>query len=335
MRTVSILRVVLCATSVLCAQTARVPTVTLSAKKVELPISHPSQIVDKTKCDSAGNLYARIRPGDGSKVATLPLQQITPTGNLTARLSLPPVTEAVGSIQGIFVSDAGIVYEAFRTIAGIYVIGLSRDGAEKSSTKLEVDPQLVDPWQLAVFNSGGYLLSGLGGEGHRRPYTAVFDKDGKLVKSIYEPEDDEARRRAESGDSDYIRSSAGNRFVGFGDVTLGNDGNAYLLRGTSPALVYVISSAGNVVRKLRLDAEAPNYAARDINSFGGRLAVEFIGPDDFLQVAIADLQGKEIARYVLDRHSPDWPDLVCYNSEGFTFVTSYAEKTLYLLKAKP
>jgi hypothetical protein len=49
---------------------------------------------------------------------------------------------------------------------------------------------------------------------------------------------------------------------------------------------------------------------------------------------VTDLEGKTIASYTVDRHKPDWPALACYDSKGFTFVTAYAEKGLYLLRAE-
>jgi hypothetical protein len=183
-----------------------------------------------------------------------------------------------------------------------------------------------------VFKDGGYLLIGLAGKDHRTPYTAVFDANGKLVKNIYEPEDEEARQKAEGRDIAYSRSNAGNRFVGLGDVAIGSDGNAYLLRGASPTLVYVISPSGKVVRKLLIDAGGAEFVARDIKSYGGRLAIGFVGPDNL--VIVTDLNGKTIANYRIARRKPDWPALACYDSQGFTFVTTYAEKELYLLKAK-
>ena len=120
--------------------------------------------------------------------------------------------------------------------------------------------------------------------------------------------------------------------MGLGDVAAGSDSNVYLLRGTTPALVYVISPAGDVVRKLRvIDAGDPSFVAGDIKSFAGRL-IGFNGPNSL--VMVTDLEGKTIATYTVDRHKPDWPTLACYDSEGLTFVTVYAEKELYLLKAK-
>ena len=306
--------------------------VNINATKVELSLSHPTQMIDKVACNSSGNIYARVWAGDGSDTARIPIQEITPEGSFVGKFSVEGPTQDTDLAKGIFVSDADVVYQMARTASGIYVTQFARDGSVKSSTQLEADPVLVDPWQLAVFKAGGYLLSGLTGKGHRTPYTAVFDAKGKMVKKIYEPEDEEARQRAESGDQEYTRSNAGNQFVGFGDATAGIDGNVYLLRGTSPTLVYAISPVGQVLRKLRIDA-GTDYIAGEIKSYAGRLAIGFNSPGDQVLVVITDLEGKTTARYTVNRHKPDWPTLACYDPKGFTFVTTYAEKGLYLLRA--
>jgi outer membrane protein assembly factor BamB len=317
----------------LCAQQGTaLSAVNIKTTRVELPLSHPVQLIDKTTCDSDGNIYARVWAGDGSGTNQLPVQEITSEGTLTTKFRAVDAAQNTALAKGIFVSEDGVIYQAARMATAVYVVEFAKDGSVKSTTKLDADPRLVDPWQLAVFKTGGYLLTGLTGENHRTPYTAVFEENGKLVKKIYEPEDEEARQKAASGDAAYTRSNAGNRFVGFGDVVAGSDGNVYLLRGVSPALVYVISAAGEVVRKLHIDAGSPDFVAGDIKAYAGRLAIGFNGSSNL--VMVTDLEGKTIASYTVDRHKPDWPTLACYNSRGFTFVTAYAGKGLYLLNAK-
>jgi hypothetical protein len=71
-------------------------------------------------------------------------------------------------------------------------------------------PFFVQLLHLAVFKSGEYLAVGLTGTigenaPHlRKPFTAVFAADGRLVKKIYEPEDEDARQCAEGGDPKYL-----------------------------------------------------------------------------------------------------------------------------------
>lgn len=315
----------------LCAQQGA--AVNIKASRVELPLTHPAQLIDRVACDGQGNIYARAWAGDGSLTSRLPIQEITPDGALTRSFRATEEPQDGATAKGIFVSGAGRIYETATTARGIYIVEFATDGSVKLRTKLEADPRLVDPWQLAAFESGGYLLSGLTGKQHRTPFTAVFDENGKLVRQIYEPEDEAARQSAENGDREYTRSNAGNNFVGLGDVAAGSDGNVYLLRGTSQSVVYVISPAGSVLRKLRVDAGDGRFAVRSIRSYGDRLAFGFTGPTAL--VMVTDPRGVSIAKYAMDRRPPDLPVLACYDSKGFTFVTAYAEKELYLLKARP
>lgn len=303
----------------------------LETTKIELPLEHPAQIVDKAKCDGAGNIYARVWSGDDSPTNHLPVQEVSPQGRLIRSFHATEVSANTDSARGIFISDTGDLFQAARMLDGVYIISFGKDGSVRSTIKLQVEPSLVDPWQLVVFKASGFLLSGLTGKDRRTPYTAVFDSTGKLINKIYEPEDEEARQKAESGDPKYSGSNVGNRFVGFGDVTIASDGNAYLLRGTSPALIYVISSGGQVLRKLHIDSGEPDSVPRNVQSYGGRLALGFVGSGSL--VVVTDLSGKIVANYSIDRRKPDWPALACYDATGFTFATTYAEKGLYLLKA--
>jgi hypothetical protein len=317
----------------LCAQqSAEMRAASIQTTRVELPLSHPSQMIDRAACDREGNIYARVWAGDDSSIDQLPVQEITPDGRLTRNFRAAEAFQKTDLAKGVFASDAGDIYQVARIEEGIYAVKFAKDGSALSTVKLEADGRLVDPWQLAVFKTGGYLVSGLTGEDHRTPYTAVFDANGKLVRKVYEPEDEDARRKAASGDEGYTHSNAGNRFVGLGDVASAEDGNVYLLRGISPALVYVVSPTGQVVRKLHIDAGDSDFAARSIKSYAGRLAIGFQGPTNL--VLVTDLEGKTIASYTMGRHKPDLPALACFNSSGFTFATVYAEKGLYLLKAK-
>lgn len=223
----------------------------------------------------------------------------------------------------------------------VFVVEFAQDGSVKAKTKLAT-PFYAQPWLLAVFKSGEYLLTATTGTDNLAPFTAVFATDGRLVKTIYEPEDEEARKKASPADwsSRPIGITGGADFVSRGDVAAGSDGNVYLLHGTaSPALVYVISPAGEVIRKLRIDAGDPDLLARSIKFYSGRLAVEFDRWFDFDThqnlIKVTDLEGNSIADYrmrpAIGTHALY---LAGYGSEGFTFIPYENEDKFYLVKAK-
>jgi hypothetical protein len=130
----------------------------------------------------------------------------------------------------------------------------------------------------------------------------------------------------------------GNAFVlDQADVGAGPDGNVYLLHGTSPPLIYVISPAGEVVRKLRIATKDPDRTASSMKLHAGRLAIGFdwVGDVPKSLIKVTDLKGNSIADYEIGEGAGDSdPILACYGSKGFTLIPRSAETKLHLLEAK-
>ncbi len=221
-------------------------------------------------------------------------------------------------------------------MARCMLLNIPADGSFKSRTRL--DAEFFTPYQIALFRSGEFLLSGTAGPQDRTPFTAVFGADGKLIKKIYEPEDENSRQRAESGDRDFLSDStnAGNTFVWYGDAVAGSDGNVYLLRSTSPALIYVISPRGEVMRKLRIDSGNSALVARTLRPGPGRLAISFLERYSTKGIIkVVDLQGNPIADYGSDDEGT-YPGLPgCYVSGAFAFLVGDSDHNVYLHKAGP
>lgn len=200
--------------------------------------------------------------------------------------------------------------------------------------RLETD--FFIPYHLAVFQSGEILVSGILGPENRSPYTAVFAPDGKMIRSIYEPEDEDARKRAESGEVGFRPDSTefGNTFVIRGDAALGSDGNAYLLRSTGQ--IYVISHTGQVIRKFHVQPNVAGLVADRLNSFPGKLAVAFLekGMNKGM-IEIVDYEGT-----ILNIHSSDDSriyagHLGCSTNQEFTFLGTDSTERLQIHKAEP
>jgi len=118
---------------------------------------------------------------------------------------------------------------------------------------------------------------------------------------------------------------------------LGSDGNAYLLRATSPALIYVISANGEVVRKLRIDSPGPGLLPRHMKAAPGRLAISFLeGQYSNLDVVtIIDLNGHVIANYVGESKGAYAGLSGCYVPPSFTFISKDDRGTLRITRAEP
>jgi hypothetical protein len=337
--------------AMLFAQTAATPMIDLKTySRIDVAATGPATQSRGGICDGAGSLYVRRIESEkpGQERAALPIREISREGNLIGSFR---VLDAFHDLQagtsvsvigkGVFVTEDGRLFQVADARGEVFVVEFAPNGSVKAKTKLAT-PFYTQPWLLAGFKSGEYLLTATTGVDNLTPYTAVFAADGQLVKKIYEPEDEEARLKASQSDwqSRPIGAVGGADFVSRGDVASGTDGNVYLLHGTaSPALVYVISPAGKVLRKLRIDAGDPDLLARSIKFYSGRLAVEFDRWFNFDThqnlIKVTDLEGNSITDY---RMRPVEGDhalyLAGYGPEGFTFIPYRNEDRFYLVKAK-
>ena len=308
---------------------------------MEAKTAFPGGLAGKAVCDDQGNIYLRPVGDETSKkyhpVSALPIRKVRPDGSLAGTFSIADVSPGLLSID-FFVQGDGKVYQAARSESdrSVYVISYSSDGLVRSKSRLQTE--FFVPYKLAVFPSGEVLLSGIHGEYNRTPFTAVYRPDGTLIKEIYEPEDEDSKNRAEAGEPgfrpDNMESS--NDFVVRGDAALGSDGNVYLLRASSPSLIYVISRKGEVVRKLRIASPDSSFSAGKLKSAPGRLAISFLkkGTNTGM-IQVVDYDGRRIATYVADDKRM-YPGLLgCYGSQGFTFVSLEEGGNLRLNTAVP
>lgn len=206
-------------------------------------------LAGRAKCDGEGNIYFRPTDSDTSMkyhpISALPIRKIKPDGTLAGSFSIADNLPGLLAVD-FFVADDGKVYQAARSDSerAVYVVVYSADGLLRSKVRME--GEFFIPYEIAVFRSGEFLVSGIHGPYNRTPFTAMYGGNGKLIKEIYEPEDEDARKRAEAGEPGFRPDSidSSNDFVVRGEAALGSDGNAYLLRASSPALIYVISPKG-------------------------------------------------------------------------------------------
>jgi hypothetical protein len=278
-------------------------------------------------CDAYGNLYTRKYDDSGPAFDRAPVQQIRPDGSLSSSLALPD-TLTDGIITDFFVASNSKVYLLgwARTVSppgyGAYVLRFATNGALEANVQVDAGQRFF-PSHIGIFKSGEILITGRQGEMDHSPFTGVFSSNGKLIKSIFEPEDEDLRQRARAGDPDVLaHSNFGNEAVELGGVAEGADGNIYLLRRTSPALIFVISSQGTVVRKLRIDAGDSTAFPTALQSFSGGLAILFgnRAGGSFRMLKVVNFKGESVAVYTLDDGS--WlGDLACYSPPTFTFLT--------------
>jgi hypothetical protein len=298
-------------------------------------------LAGRAKCDGEGNIYFRPTDSDTAlkyhPTSALPIRKIKPDGTLAGSFSIADNLPGLLAVD-FFVADDGKVYQGARSDSerAVYVVVYSAKGLLRSKVRLE--GEFFIPYEIAVFRSGEFLVSGIHGSYNRTPFTALYGGNGKLIKEIYEPEDEDARKRAEAGEPGFRPDSidSSNDFVVRGDAALGSDGNAYLLRASSPALVYVISPKGEVIRKLRIPSPEPGLSAERLRSGVDILAISFLekGMNTGV-IEVVDYRGNSTVTYAPDDKRM-YPGLLgCYSPKKLTFLSLEDGDNLRVNTAEP
>lgn len=288
---------------------------------------------DDATCDEHGHTFVTVYDPAGETPADRPLLMFDDTGLLKTRFASSRKDLNLSRFEDHFEPSALLLEGGVARLAwykdGMTLSMFSADGKLLSRTKL--DPPAFIPFKIAVFPSGDLLVSGLENVHSRRAlgpfknFTALYDKTGHLQKRLYLPGDAEIDAAAEVGDSRYARGAMfGNYAVSGGQIRLGEDGNAYMMRRTSPATVHVISSSGEVLRTIRVEPAEVGQMPLDMQISGGRIAMEFTscsgGHCENRNITVVDATtGQKLAGYTSENV---YGHFVCYNArpERFSFL---------------
>ena len=287
------------------------------------------------QCDSSGNIYVRLfDPADPGQAR--PVLMFDKAGALQAKFASPHLPELqMGQFERPFalLPNGGVAVVDWM-YPDIHVVKFSADGTVESDVKL--DFARFAPYQLAVFPSGDLLLSGVedGNRAHPpryKSFAAIYNKTGHLMKRLTLDGDEEIDRAIEVGDSRYASHGPGwgNMAVEQGMAATGDDGNVYLVRRMSPATVYVISSAGEVVRKVVVEPQTAGDMPFEMQIAKGKIAFVFDGwtgdrstGNSKLTVVDAN-SGERVEDFEGGIGGAGFLGLSCYvpESGGFTFVS--------------
>ena len=229
-------------------------------------------------CDKNGNTYVTVSDPTSDDRSDRPLLKFDESGAFKGEFQTSRKSLGLSEYEDPFEPSTLLPNGGIARIAwgqyGMHLVRFAPDGGLESRVKLEgsTAPTLL-PYQAAAFPSGEILVSGLEKCRSRRcisafkSFTAIYDQSGHLLKRLSIPQDDEIDAAAEIGDSRYASGPMfGNRAVAGGKMRLGDDGNVYLMRRTSPATVYVISSSGDLVRTLQVQPPRVGWASVDMQS---------------------------------------------------------------------
>lgn len=223
-----------------------------------------------TACDESGHSYVKlVKQGPGM---VGPVLRLSPNGEIEAEFDTSDMLVNIYAVR----PNGGV--SMMRMDGPTKIVGnFGPDGKREAAIRLERPKTDFFPSQIAVFRSGEILLSGLQYFPRYKASTAIYAPTGRLVKQFILDGDAEIERAIELGDIRYTRGPReGNAPVSRSVAITGDDGFVYLIRAMSPATVYVISAAGEVVRKLSVATPtvkgSPDFGIRVAKN---KIAVKF------------------------------------------------------------
>ena len=314
----------------------------LSIETVKVPSELAEMFAFPLKCDAGGNLFFRTAP-DGFDA----IHKLSPRGERLAVFQPKSADVKVDHAEYFSIGPDGDIYQIIMAHEITrYVFAYNDDGTVKSEIKLQPGFAFF-PSRLAVFPTGDLLVAGLEYDKDRTaamwPFTGIFSSGGTLRKELTLEDDENIRAMAASGDPRVTspQNPSSNHAVTQGGAEVGQDGNVYLMRRLSPAIVYAVSAGGAVVRRFTVDPGHEDFMPVIMHIAGGRMAILFREEQSRKEIIkVVDLEGHEIATYdepVVGGRQALGMAFACYasNPERFTFLTAMEDDRLGLLIATP
>jgi hypothetical protein len=262
-----------------------------------------------SKCDADGNLYIRKYASDRPLLG--PVVKIDSDGKRSALFD-PAAFSQLGLDRADAFSpatDGGIYQIAQSGIVkrNIYVLHFSSDGSPSTPTRLDAD---LEVYTFAAFADGNFLVSGVERDAQKndrgRNFTAVFSADGRELaqlsfdKSHKSPAVAKAGTRPETDGKEAPKAAEDSPVqLDLAEAEVGSDGNLYVMRSSSPALVYVIAPSGRIVHTLKVAGPVPGARPGAFHVSGNQMALLFWNEEtETRTVVVADAQtGRKISSY--------------------------------------
>jgi len=321
-----------------------VSNIPLSGSTIALHASSTMNVASETggafmsssRCDADGNLYVRKLAVDRPLLG--PVVKIDPDGKRTALFDPTAFSQLALDRADAFLpaSDGGLYQIAQSGIVKprIYVLHFSSDGSPSSSTLLDAD---FEVYTFAAFADGNFLVSGvkrdLQNKNDRgRNFTAVLSADGRELAQLSFEAPQESAMASAKNTNDAAKAPG----LDLAEAEAGSDGNLYVMRFSSPALVYVIGPSGKIMKTIKVSSPLPGALPSAFHLSGNRLALSFWNNENQRQtVVVADAQtGRKIASYA----DPTGlgPSFACYSAnEGvFTFLRLGEGNELEVIRAE-
>jgi hypothetical protein len=309
------------------------PLVAKDRVPIKVAGDYPGGIAYPTFCDERGRLYVKLIE-QGPEMRG-PLLRISDKGIVETRF------DTAGELINRYATrpDGGVIM-IHTSGSTQFIDNFSPDGKFESSVALESTPIHFFPSVIAVFHSGEILISGSQYRPGYKASTAIFDSTGHLVKQLVLEKDAEVES-AISKDTGAQRKNI--RAIGTSVAIAGDDGLVYLMRATSPVVVYAISATGEVVHKIVV--RVPSEKALPSFGFGvakNKLTVQFrqscSGRSDSCWSSVYPVvdvtTGKQPAMYAADKDVTG--TMACFLPDPDRFlIFSQNQDGFYIVQAEP
>ena len=267
------------------------------------------------RCDADENLYTRMYDIDAPGRA--PIKKFNTKGQLVATFLL-----TASGIKDIGASDysvtpAGEVVLLANADDKQYVLLFGKDGSFRSKSEIS---RSIRAQRMAPLGGDKYLLTGftMPTTDHPqldRPVTVLIDDRGGVVKVLRFPQDETLE--VPQNDPGVGAADPNNRAVTLGSVIAG-ESEAYVIRRSSPATIYVVSSAGEVTHTFHLGMRGEAPFATQYHA--GRLAMAFTSsgqPNTMVRIMDTNT-GEETASYMSEGKVGG--ALSCLTNESLVFL---------------
>jgi hypothetical protein len=302
-----------------------------------LTFDGPRNFALPTACDDKGYSYLKLSKQDGKM--TGPVFRVSDKGAVETEFDSPEMLANTFAVR----PDAGLAVPHLDGKTKV-VDNFGPDGTRQSQVRLDTPPIPFFPMQIAVFPSSGIFLAGQQYRQADKASAAVYDPAGHLVKQLdWEEAGDKSHAIAGSADKVTAASRASSRSI----AITGDDGYVYFMRAMSPPPVYVISSTGEIVRKLIVKGPTgTNWPAFGLRVIENRLLVEFYrecrNPLEIsscqgtLYTVVDATTGERIADFEPDQRAAG--PIACYfpnPDRFFTFSIPAKENRLEMIETEP
>ena len=297
------------------------------------------------KCDDDGNLYIRKLAIDRPLLG--PVVKINADGKRTAIFDPAVFSQLHLDRADAFsaASDGGLYQVAQKGIVKpvLYVLHFFSDGTASTSVRLDAD---LEVYNFAAFANGSFLVSGLqrdvtNSKDSGKKFTAAFLDSGQMIANVsFKPPPGTEKHAAPKAATNVNKPAAAEKpepVLDLTDAEVGGDGNLYVMRRSSPVLIYVVSPSGMILRTLKIATPAHVEFPSGFHLSANRLAVSFANDENQSQtLVVADAQlGRKIAAYSFTDPTGTVPSFACYsaNEGAFTFLRLGEGNTLEVLRA--